>query len=273
MNRKTNKQTSKRNKRSRRDPIEANSQDTLSPAINLSRFLKTPPRMIVKLRWQGGGVLAAAGSGTASKPFNANGVYDVDPAVGGAAANGFAEWMTLYGVYRVLHVRAHVQFANREAFPVRCATGFFPSVNSAFPATEWGNTFCREHNVLGPLTGKGVTTATHAMDIDKLFDVNAVRGDLPNFYGTSASNPTTLGNFCIGVNSMGGADLLVNGVNYGITLDYTMELSFPITLAPTLVHQPILGYIARHKEENDRLEKLSSCTAEELLQQLLTLKK
>ncbi len=230
MNRKTNKRTPKRiaNKTS------ADQQDTLTPAINLSKFLKCPPRLIVKLRWQGGGVLAAAGSGTAYKPFNANGVYDVDPAVGGAAANGFNEWMAIYGLYRVLHCKATVQFANREAFPVRCATGYFPFVNSTFPATEWGNNYCREHAVLGPLTGKGVTSCVHSMDITKLFDNPSAQGDLPNFFGTSSTNPTTLGNFCIGVNTMGGADLLANGVNYGICLDYTMELSFPQTLAPSL---------------------------------------
>ncbi len=259
MQRKTNKQTRKNNNNIN-DHAAANREDSLTRPINLARFLKAPPRIIIRLRWQGGGVLSNAGSGTASKPFNANGVYDVDPAVGGAAANGFAEWMAIYGVYRVLHCKAHVQFANREAFPVRCATGYFPFVNSTFPAAEWGNTFCREHDVLGPLTGKGVTTCIHQMDITKLFDNPSAQGDLPNFYGTSATNPTTLGNFCIGVNTMGGADLLANGVNYGITLDYTMELSFPQTLSVSL---------SKPLEESKDEEP----TAEELLKQLLLMKK
>ncbi len=56
---------------------------------------------------------------------------------------------------------------------------------------------------------------------------------------------------------MGGADLLANGVNYGITLDYIMELSFPLTLAPTL------SLSSKSKEEKE----------EELIKQLLLMRK
>jgi hypothetical protein len=189
---------------------------------------------MVKLRWQGGGVIAGAGLTTTSKPFNCNGAYDVDPAVGGAVVNAFTEWMAIYGVYRVVTFDAKVNLANREAFPVRCASGFFPFVNSTFPNTEWGNVNSIEHRTMAPLTGNSVTKFRHKIDIDRLFGVNASIADLTNFYGTSATNPSTLGNFCIGIASMGAAELLANGVNYGVTFDLTLELSFPQALNATL---------------------------------------
>lgn len=229
MNRKRN--TKARGKRAlRQNPSTKINNDNTSVIINLSRHKLCPPRLLVKLGFQQAFTIANPASGQASDYFYANGAFDIDPSVGNLTLDGFNQWMALYGVFRVTHFKAKITAVNREAFPVRIATGFFPATQTTFNPISWNNPHCIEHPALGPLTGMGRTQIVRNMDLAKLIGVAAYEGDLTQYYGTSAMNPSSLASFNIGINSFAVGDLLSNGVNIAIEMELVIELSYPIKI-------------------------------------------
>jgi hypothetical protein len=205
--------------------------DKLLNIVDISRFRICPPRMLVKLGYQTALTIANAASAQATKYYYANGAYDIDPSAGNLTMAGFNQWMAIYGVYRVVKVHYKMTFVNLELFPVRIATGFFPAASTTFLITQWNsNEHSKEHNTLGPLTGMGRTVVNRSMNMGRLFDIAAAEGDQNQYYGTSGTNPVTLGSFNISVASFTGANLLANGVGVSFEAEYDLELSFPTPL-------------------------------------------
>jgi hypothetical protein len=204
--------------------------DNTSAIVNISRWRIAPPRMLVKLGFQEERTLANAASTNTSFRFTANGAYDLDPSVGNLTMNGFNQWMAIYGSYRVIHFKATLTFNNLSSFPIRIATGFFPQTHFPFLNTEFNsNIWCREEKTLGPLTGMGQLKVVRQVELAKLIGTAAYEGDLTQYYGTAASNPTSLASFNVAAYSTGGA-LMPLGVCIVTDIEMIVELSLPTPL-------------------------------------------
>lgn len=191
--------------------------------------LIVPAKQIVKLGFEQHKVITS-GTTEGSVYYYANGAFDVDPSVANLTMIGFNQWMALYGVFRVLKFTAKVTAVNLEAFPVRIASCFFPATTSSYLRSQWLNEHGVEHETLGPLTGMCRTKFIRSIKMHDLIKVGAYSGDLSQYYGTSATNPTSLASFNIGAASMS-ASVLTNGVQLAVTILMEVELSFPIQLA------------------------------------------
>lgn len=97
-----------------------------------------PPKLVTRLKYIVQTSLYNAGLSIASKQLNANGVYDVDPALATTSVPGFAEFASLYWKYRVLKVKSTCTFINREAFPMLINLGF---ENTFFAANTKGKSY------------------------------------------------------------------------------------------------------------------------------------
>lgn len=191
--------------------------------------LIVPPKQVVRLGFEQH-KLISSGTTEGSIYYYANGAYDIDPVAGNLTMIGFNQWMALYGVYRVLKFTAIVTACNLEAFPVRIASCFFPATTSSFLRSQWLNEHGREHKTLGPLTGESTVKFSRSIELDQLIKVGAYKGDLTAYYGTSATNPSSLASFNMAAATMS-ASVLGNGVQVAVTIFMDLELSFPIQLA------------------------------------------
>jgi len=91
----------------------------------------------------------------ASIRFAPTNAYDVDPVVGSTSMPGFNEYAALYRFYRVCSSDIHVEFGNKEAFPVSvgiCPTNYDVGPNYSGVTTLFAQPECR-NVMLGPLTG------------------------------------------------------------------------------------------------------------------------
>lgn len=112
---KQNKNKSKQNQRSEYLAIVPSRKYIMNPF---------PQTQHVTLKYLTSPLLNNTVGTAASRQFTANGLYDVDPAVGSTAISGFAEWMAIYNRYRVHATKATVDFINMDANPVTCNVGF-----------------------------------------------------------------------------------------------------------------------------------------------------
>lgn len=191
--------------------------------------LVVPTKQTVRLGFEGIKTVTSATT-EGSVYYYANGLYDIDPSVGNLTVIGFNQWMSLYNVFRVKRVTFIVTASNNEAFPVRIASCFFPQSTSSYLRSQWLNLHGREHETLGPLTGMGRTKFIRSQDLDRLIGVDAVKGDLGAYYGTTSSNPNSLMSFNLAAASMS-ASVLTNGVTFAVTAYFEVELSYPAQLA------------------------------------------
>ncbi len=229
-----NRQTKRRN-RNRRVPNGVRVSDLDGkelPIVRLDRWLVAPPRVLVKLRYRVDANLTSAAAVTASKSWNANGVYDVDPAVGSTAAAGFTEWGALYGLNRVIKCTVRGHIVCQEAFALVCGYGFVPQVIGAgsFTNAYYGNKNCSEF-IMGGTAGMNRHEFVRAIEITDLFGEKATIGDQSHFYGTGASNPITIGQFCLGIHSPSGTPLTgAGGIYYSLQFDFVVEFAQQLAL-------------------------------------------
>jgi len=151
-----------------------------------------PPRILTRLKFVCNRKLNNAGFGTASIQFNANGIYDFDPAVASNQVSGFDELGTIWGRYRVFAVKAKCTFANMDVVT--------PSIiNLGFDSEPYAANAKLLSNYDGPnqmcqlTTTSGQTTARLAMrrraiDVTGDAQVNVSN----NWSGTTTSNPVAL---------------------------------------------------------------------------------
>jgi len=200
--------------------------------VNLSRWLVQPPRVIVKLSYRAAGLLYDNALTSTSKSWNCNGVYDVDPTLGSTATAGFTEWSSLYRVNQVLKTRVIGSISSASTTnSIEIAHGFVPQVIAAgaFTPDKYRNKDIKPSILLGYANGSSTHKFTDSILMENLFDRDSYRGDLTQFRGTSASNPSTLGNYVLGITSSNGA-ALTQGVSYVLDFDFWIEFSFPTVL-------------------------------------------
>jgi hypothetical protein len=196
--------------------------------VNISNWVIQPPRMLVKLRYQHASIQASAGAAGLSKTWNANGVYDVDPAIASLTIAGFPEWAGLYGANRVIRCKVKGSIANMENFPVYAGLGFIPGSVAAnnFRYTSYGNLHCKNLGIMAAKGGQDRREFEASVNIEDLWSFPGSAGDL-TFYGTSASNPTSLASFCLGVEAPNNL-FTTAGCYYDIMIEFIVEFSQPI---------------------------------------------
>jgi len=197
--------------------------------VNIGMYQITPPRMRVRFDYKAAGEITSGGS-QASKYWNINGCYGIDPSVGNLTMTGFNQWMALYGTYHVDTCRVKLTVINNETFPVRIASCFFPAASATFTKDQWGNQHAIEHPMLGSISGMGRTQINRTVKLASLLNKGAYDGSLQQYYGTSGTNPASLISFniCAATPSLA---VLTNGITYRVEFDLITDLSYPITLA------------------------------------------
>jgi len=198
-------------------------------SINLSKFLLQPPALAIKLRYNINQRLNSPGVDSASYGWNANGLYDVDPALASTAIPGFAEWMALYRNFQVISTRAHVTVVNETTEPTQVDFTWIPqikAVNTYLP-NLYGNAYSTNRSISGK-SGMDRVTYDREIDMAQLSGSLTYWGSVSNYQGTILLNPQTLFQFQIGVNSIvGGVDADCYAQGY---LEFCVHLSLPALL-------------------------------------------
>jgi len=202
---------------------------TLAPSdpqgrANISRYLITPDKIIAKLKFIPTGFMNNAGVTSASRSFYANGLFDVDAALGGTSVAGFTEWMNFYRNYRVLKLRVVGEYMNRESDAMQvgfvCTPVLF-ALNTYFASMNQS-----KHTHTKLLSSKG---GMDRCKFDLLFDLAVIWGDQKEylseagFTGSSGANPAQVISLIAYAQSPVALNL-VNGV--GLFMEFYFEVEF-----------------------------------------------
>jgi len=197
----------------------ARNQEMSHVQCDLRRFgLVKPNSVLLTLRWDFNKVFFQAISPNASISFNANGIYDVDPAFASTAVAGFTEWIALYSNYRVIRNRVRGHVANLEAQPMQVAWIYSPGVITSpngFNHTMYGNRRVKE-TLLAAKGGLDMMAVNAECDLVAIFGNDYVYGDV-NFVGGGTSNPAAIASFAISTYST------VNNQTVGVAFTGFME--------------------------------------------------
>jgi len=218
------KQPSKKQNRNKRNNKQTVAIDRVQPLRVIRVRDIMPPRIVTRLKYIVLGILQNNTGVTASRQMNANGIYDVDPAIASTSVPGFAEFSGFYNRYRVFKVKSTCIFINNEGFPLVANLGF-----EAIPFASNGKTiaYYEMHNQKTTLiprtqTAAGLRLTMTKRDIDIVGDA-VVLGSL-NYTGTLSSNPASLWYTTISVSSQGvGLPLTLNGVSIRWEIEFDVE--------------------------------------------------
>lgn len=195
------KNQNKRGKKSKGQRTGNSSAMVDGGVINLNRFQTqkvvffkdiVPPRIFTRLKFICNRKLNNAGLSTASIQFNANGIFDFDPAVASNQVAGFDELAYLWGRYRVYAVAAKCKFMNLDQSIV-------PIVNLGFESEFYTANSKNSTNFDGPnqkstLCGNQYSNGTQLSLKRNALSVvgdNIVYTEF-SYTGTSAANPSSL---------------------------------------------------------------------------------
>lgn len=202
----SNKNTTKRNRKRKQTRGEAGNAvastiQRINPRDEKVVMFKDviPNKLVTRLKYIiSGNALLNAGFNTVSRQMNANGVYDVDPALASTAVPGFTEFSGLYLKYRVLKTKSTCTFINREAFPVLINLGFentFFTANTK-TASYYDGKNQRSQLLPANMSSRGVTLSLTRTATEMIGDeegqasanwANYVTGNPAALYYTSAS--------------------------------------------------------------------------------------
>lgn len=229
MTRNKNRRRARNRRQRRKNKIVANNNDRNVFGPNANRFsnvILTPDRMFIKMRFAY--LFSASSTSAVEYPFVGNSIYDPDPAVGGASADGFSQWMAFYKYYRVhastlrVDVTADYSGASPNYSTVRVVT--CPSRNSTWtlsPNAMATSRFARKTHIAW--SGGGYGRVSNTMTTCKITGLRSDEGDMFSLSGTDASNPSVLWYWHTLIQGMSQADFKVF---VEILLTYHVELWF-----------------------------------------------
>jgi hypothetical protein len=195
-------------------------------SVNLSRFWILPNNIRNKMRYITRSTLLNLVGNSASRQFSANGLYDIDPLLASTAMPGFTELMNIYQNYRVVSCRVKGFFSNNEARPMTLNvtfTGINSYVTNNFIASQYGNKFSKQYQI-GAKGGEDTCAFENQVNNAALFGSTAYWGDVTQFLGTGATNPTTPLNVNLACAAFDAA--FVNlGVSFNLEMEYVVEFS------------------------------------------------
>lgn len=187
----SNRQLKKQKPRNRKKQIKLNPDHPQQLRVVRIRDIM-PPRIVTTLKYIVNRNLVNIAGTTASMQMNANGLYDVDPALASTAVPGFVEFGAFYQRYKVLKCISKCTFINRETFPVVINLGFEAL---AFAANGKTISYYEMHNqktqlVPASQTARGITLSMAKSAIEVVGD--AVTTGSLNFTGSPLANPLAL---------------------------------------------------------------------------------
>jgi hypothetical protein len=178
-----------------------------------------PDKVVVPLQFRSEFILQ--GTYKVARRFHSNCLFDVDPALGGLAINGFSTWSTLYSFNRVQRFRVQANFTNLEAVPITLETchlntdpGLSPVSYTSYATQAYGGVFQVPAN------------AVNSFRYRKSLMPENIVGDKMTFtseryVGSSAANPADATYFGMCVTDPVGA--LPNGVVVSLTMTFIAE--------------------------------------------------
>jgi len=210
----------RKNSENRRNNLEGGRQVVQIPRrFHLRAFHEF---MNVTMKYIPLGGLNNVGLLAASRQFIANGLYDVDPALGSTAVPGFVEWMSIYQRYRVKKVKAVVDFINLDTSPVVVNLGFDQQFFAANGKTI--GFLAGPHQVTRLIAALGGNPVRLSMkrDLQQLLgDVSLLSED--NYAGLVGANPVLPLYVSVAISADGTGVALINGVFMRMTIEFETE--------------------------------------------------
>lgn len=195
-------------------------------AMYKSPRLAWPAEYVTKLRYIQIGILNNAGSANAAFRLTSN-AFDVDPAIGGTTMPGFDQYAGLYQKFRTLSMTYDVQVMNLEAFNMVTYAGFSNSGVAVVNHQNCGNPLWKI-GTCGPLTGMSKCKLKDSKTAVEIAGTKQVLYDDLYTGSTTSSTMPAAGtlSFYLGIDTPS-ATILVNGVNFLLTLDLLVQFSKP----------------------------------------------
>lgn len=160
----------------------------------------------------------------ASKTWQINDPYDIDPSFGNAYPVGFIEWAAMYKFYRVYACEIKATISNRESFPV--VVSCLPSnldISSSIASLDLqvGNPHSKSLHLSSINGGKSTVKINHGrVQFDKFIGDNYFWTD-PNYAAANTTEPVNKIFYAIGAFTGGTGSYLTNGIM--VTVDFRLH--------------------------------------------------
>jgi len=193
-----------------------------------------PDRYRTTLRYEEAGNLTNVGFINANIRFQISYLSHLGSGGGVTAVPGFSELAGLYRFYRVNGFRAKCLMSNQETFAVQtyiCPTNADPGINTA-SFTAYLSSRDSVRDIVGPLTGMGVSRHTLPMTTVASFGGSATYTDMADFYSGQTGAATAPANSMWFMLGALGSAVYVNGIYYSVSFDLDVdffELGSPAT--------------------------------------------
>lgn len=194
--------------------------------MSMPRGLIAPQRFEVSLMYVdiNHSAINSAGNKVAAYRYRPTSAYDVDPTIGGTTIAGFAEWSTIYSMYRVLAYEVEFFLANDEGFAITTFDIPFNADPGASPSLASVEAFLMNPYVrvryLSCKTGNDRTVLRRKIDCK-----NFVGSTIQRYDDSYASAVTTspVNNIFHLVGIWSGANNLINGVFFTARVSLRVE--------------------------------------------------
>lgn len=171
-----------------------------------------PSRVFTRMKFLCNRPLNAAGTNVASIQFNANGIFDFDPAVASNKVAGFDQWATFFKRYRVHGVECRTSFIVRDS-NTPCV------VNVGFETQTYTPNTKGQSNYDGSLQVSQLAVTNYPVKLRLKKTALQVVGDInvqtaQGYSGSTAANPVSLWYVSVAADCSQntGATVFVNGV-------------------------------------------------------------
>lgn len=220
---KSKRNNNKRSKGGVRNKEYQKYQETRSRTVVVPRVVVgAPDEVRVQLQYSTQYLLYAAGVQAAR--WCTNGLWDVDPIIGGRVIPYFIEWMSIYNFYKVIGYTVHVQAVNLDNIPI---TLFLYHTN-ADPGTglvgmrdladgPYGQKF-----MIANSAGNNISPVLKSGHSIKQIVGDRISQNADRYVGSRISNPLDLTYFGVSAQSTVGA--LTTGTTVDVTIRFDTVL-------------------------------------------------
>jgi len=222
-----------RGRRARRGTTRRQIAPSSNIPRSLSRFapIASSNHQDVILKFTTSGVLNNPGGIAASKYYDVNCAYDVDPALGSTDTAGFNEWVTMYRYYRVLAFKVRLEICSKDDLPISITHGPFnltPPGSTVGYDTYLGNPRFRRHLVSPQPSGAPVARfSTPNTQIQSIVGERYVLTD-PNYASVTNGVPANKIFWGFSIAPLGGT--LTNGVAFIVTIEMSTRFTERVVL-------------------------------------------
>jgi hypothetical protein len=170
--------------------------------------------------------LTSAATLVSTKYLNANGAYDVDPALGSSATQGFTEMIAFFNYYRVVGYDYEIEVNNENNIPIiftilnsNTTLGVGTGIGTSFDLSPYSNNPLSQSKLMGHAYN---TSSTHVFrgrhTVAQIAGTMATETE-DNWRGTYTANPADLVYIIMGVTSAAqGVNFITNNVNVVVRL-------------------------------------------------------